>query len=325
MHVRAWTVIFAYVFMEVFGSIILWFFTAYAMATGSMPYCPRFNRIHLRLATWWTYTSCVICHWIMGKAIYMELDEPLRKGPLILAMRHASTADTPLAATLFGGVLNYNLRLVMKRELLWDPFVEACGTRCRNFFVNRENAVNMDVEVEGLRKLMEGPSQEEDDGRFKACSIYPEGTRKTEAKHQAVLRSLEKSGNLEMLEYARSLKATLPPRLKGLTALIKACPKADVLFLGHLGYDEAFSMATMVNGRIFDFPATFRVFTLHAEDIPRDDDKKMEAAVLRVWKQMDEWVYETQVAIKQDRRGYFSKLHSDAVSNPQKYVTVLAK
>ena len=83
--------------------------------------------------------------------------------------------------------------MVMKKELLWDPFIEACGTRCDNYFIDRWNKHDMEMEVQGVSALMKTPYMDAD-GRFKGITIYPEGTRLTPAKRASVLASMEKAG-----------------------------------------------------------------------------------------------------------------------------------
>jgi hypothetical protein len=45
----------------------------YALVTGAWPYSPRFNQLHVRMATHWTYLAVVMTHWIMRKSIYVRL------------------------------------------------------------------------------------------------------------------------------------------------------------------------------------------------------------------------------------------------------------
>ena len=77
---------------------------------------------------------------------------------------------------MFGWRLGFNLRMVMKKELLWDPFIEAAGTRCDNYFIDRWNKSEMELEVQGVSQLMAPPYQDAD-GRMKvkgrtACCLF---------------------------------------------------------------------------------------------------------------------------------------------------------
>ena len=120
---------------------------------------------------------------------------------MVFLFRHASTNDVILGPYILGHKLGFNLRMVMKSELLWDPFIEASGTRCDNYFINRSNKTNMDIEVQGVANLVKQP-YEDDDGRMKAVCIYPEGTRMTEAKKKSILESMQRNSS-PMYDYAK--------------------------------------------------------------------------------------------------------------------------
>jgi 1-acyl-sn-glycerol-3-phosphate acyltransferase len=99
--------------------------------------------------------------------------------PIIVVMRHVSSNDVVLSPFVFGWRLGFNLRVVMKKELLWDPFIEAAGTRCDNFFIDRWNKSDMDLEVQGVSQLMAPPYQDAD-GRYKVSG----------RQQQRIMRSL---------------------------------------------------------------------------------------------------------------------------------------
>jgi hypothetical protein len=99
---------------------------------------------------------------------------------------------------------------------------------------------------------------------------------------------------------------------------MKACPKADVLFVGHVGYDEAVSLLNLINGKskamrvlpslvvwrnhqhahatllqsfsdflcsVFGFPVSVKIFRLAAEDVPKDE-LGAQQAVFKLWKEV---------------------------------------
>lgn len=322
-YVQAWAAIAVYLLMECMGTLQAMLVTLYALAVGMRPYDTRFRTLHTRCATWWCWASVSLVLRALRKPCYFRLpDGPQPSRPLVLALRHSSVCDTTLTPSLLGWYRDYNMRMVMKRELLWDPVIEAFGTRCDNFYLNRNNRVNMDEELRGIANLMSGPARDEADGRLKAVTIYPEGTRPTPSKRAAVLKSLERAGNVAMAAYAADLKATLPPRMKGLMALLTANSECDVWFVGHVGYDEAISMLTLVRGDICDFPVTARVFVLPSEQLPRHDEAAMEAAILRVWKQMDDWVASVKEAVRTDAAAHWAQLAADQRAHPERYLTM---
>jgi 1-acyl-sn-glycerol-3-phosphate acyltransferase len=295
LYVQSWGFLATYVTAEVVGTIVCNAVTLYAIATGSMPYSPRFKALHTRVATNWCSSVAAIGHWIIGKRVFVRLPETgiRTKAPVLVVMRHVSANDVLLSPWIMGYRLGFNLRMVMKRELLWDPFIEASGTRCDNYYIDRWNKDNMELEVQGVSNLMRPPYQDAD-GRFKGITIYPEGTRLTAAKRDAVLASLERQGSPQ-LPYAQALRCTLPPRTKGLLALLKEGPGIDVLFMGHVGYEGAAEIPAILRGGIFNSPLSMRIWRVAAEDIPKDDEGKIQM-ILHHWKVLDQWCFDEREA-----------------------------
>lgn len=146
--------------------------TLWALAQGKWPYSSEFKVGHTRLATAWCALLTRLGHWMLGKRIFVRLPEGGVRGtvPVIVVMRHVSTNDVVLSPYVFGWRLGFNLRMVMKKELLWDPFIEAAGTRCDNFFIDRWNKSDMELEVQGVSQLMAPPYQDAD-GRMKVARV----------------------------------------------------------------------------------------------------------------------------------------------------------
>jgi 1-acyl-sn-glycerol-3-phosphate acyltransferase len=151
-----------------FRSQVAMLVTLWAVARGHWPYSSHFKAAHTRLATAWCAGLARLGHWILGKRIFVRLPEGGVRGgvPIIVVMRHVSSNDVVLSPFVFGWRLGFNLRMVMKKELLWDPFIEAAGTRCDNFFIDRGNKSAMELEVQGVSQLMAPPYQDAD-GRYK--------------------------------------------------------------------------------------------------------------------------------------------------------------
>ena len=79
---------------------------------------------------------------------------------------------------------------------------------------------------------------------------------------------------------------------KGLLSLMKESGKdADILFMGHVGYDDAAEIPAILKGNVFNSPLSCRVWRLAAEEIPEDEEGKVKV-FLEKWKEMDEWCYE---------------------------------
>jgi 1-acyl-sn-glycerol-3-phosphate acyltransferase len=173
--------------------------------------------------------------------------------PVLLLMRHASVADTILAACYLSKPHSLRLRYVLKRELLWDPCLDVVGHRVPNHFVDR-GSDEPQREQEAVAQLAAGV------GAGEGVLIYPEGTRYSAARRARIIESARTSGNTELETRASQLVGVLPPRPGGTLALLKAMPQAQVMVGNHRGLEVAKSFTDLVNGALIgaDVVAEFR-------------------------------------------------------------------
>jgi hypothetical protein len=61
---------------------------------------------------------------------------------------------------------------------------------------------------------------------------------------------------------------------------------------------------------------------LRGSSLPRDDDAAIEKAVLGVWKQLDDWVFTQQQAIKADAPKHHAQLLQEYKQHPDRYLTI---
>ena len=123
---------------------------------------------------------------------------------------------------LAGEPVHHRLRYVLKRELLWDPCLDIVGHRLPNCFIERGAKISA-PEIERIRGLAQ------DLGPTDGVLIYPEGTRFTPERREAVLARIEARGDTALLERARALQNVLPPRLGGSLALLEESPVSGFL------------------------------------------------------------------------------------------------
>jgi 1-acyl-sn-glycerol-3-phosphate acyltransferase len=204
--------------------------------------------------------------------------------PMLLMLRHASVADTLLAAELVSRPHRIHLRYVLKRELLWDPCLDLVGNRLPNYFVRRDST-DSDREIEGVRALMKGLGPDE------GVLIYPEGTRFTPEKRTQVLKRLRDGGHAELARRAEGLRHTLPPRLGGTLALIDVNPGLDVVFAVHTGFEGASSFWQLWNGALRNARVRVKFWRIPASDIPRQREERIEW-LFENWQAMDGWLEE---------------------------------
>jgi 1-acyl-sn-glycerol-3-phosphate acyltransferase len=217
-----------------------------------------------------------------GLRVETEGESALDGGPLLVFMRHASTADIALPNVLVSARTGVVLRYVLKRELLWDPCLDVAGHRLVNAFIRRASG-NAEREIAAVRSLGEdlGP----DDGVL----IYPEGTRFTPEKHRRALERIRATGNAERIARAEQFRNVLPPRLGGPLALLEEAPHADVLFLAHTGLDGARTMADFLNGALVGATVRVAFWRVASADVPREPEA-CERWIFDQWQRVDEWV-----------------------------------
>ena len=219
---------------------------------------------------------------MFGMRFEVEGDIDLGRGPYILLLRHASTADTLLASALISWPHGLMLRYVLKRELLWDPCLDIVGNRIPNVFVDRA-AEDSGAEVERIRQLAC------DLGPDEGVLIYPEGTRFSESKREQVLSRLRREGDAELIEYSESLACVLPPRTAGTLALREGAPGVDVVICTHTGFEGAASLAQIWRGDLLHGQVSVDFRRVAGDQVPSGRDAG--ADWLRAeWQKVDVWV-----------------------------------
>jgi 1-acyl-sn-glycerol-3-phosphate acyltransferase len=204
--------------------------------------------------------------------------------PILLLIRHASVADTLIPAALITRRRGIRMRYVLKRELLWDPCLDIVGNRLPNYFVDRQ-AVDGEREIRGVANLVQGLGPDE------GILIYPEGTRFTPAKRRRILKRLAEQGDPALLERAKQLEQTLPPRLGGTLALLEANPGADVVFCAHTGFEGAGSFWDLWCGALVGARVSVRFWRVPWSQVPESREQRI-SWLYDQWTQIDRWIGE---------------------------------
>jgi len=211
----------------------------------------------------------------------VEIDRPaelaahIRGRPVILMVRHASTADSLFGSLFFGVPFKVDLRYVLKAELMLDPCLDIVGHRLPNAFIRRGGFAQKSVEQ--LVALSEGVTENQ------GVLIFPEGTRFTEAKQRSLTAKYERDP--EALARVQRFKKVLPPRHTGVSAIGHALPDAAWVTLGHTGVDQATSFAEFFKGALLD--RTIRV-KLWANQI--NAQTSLPEQIDDAWSELDSWV-----------------------------------
>jgi 1-acyl-sn-glycerol-3-phosphate acyltransferase len=259
-------------------SAVLW--AAYRLYPGVS--VQKYHRWNFRLECFWARALMAGATGIFGFRIEVQGDHVARDGPLLLFIRHASVADTLLAAVLLSDRYDLQLRYVLKRELLWDPCMDVVGHRLPNVFIDR-SAIHSQRETEAVRGIAR------DLGPRDGVLIYPEGTRFTPRKRERAIRKLAASGAPDLVERARAFRNVLPPRLGGPLALLDECTGIDVVFCAHVGFEGTTSFNDLWRGNLVGRCVRVCFWRVAGADIPKDRASRIDW-LYDQWSRIDEWI-----------------------------------
>ncbi|MEM6484015.1 MAG: 1-acyl-sn-glycerol-3-phosphate acyltransferase [Pseudomonadota bacterium] len=196
-------------------------------------------RRNFAIQCWWASGLKKLAERVFQLRFHLHNRRALDGGPALLLPRHASIADTILPVTYFAQPFKTHLRYIMKRELLFDPCLDLFGNRLPNVFVGRSGQ-DTERAVAGIRELTASLGENE------GVLIYPEGTRFSREKHDA----LKRKGNQQpkLVGQLERWPDLLPPRLGGTLAMLEANPGRDLLFMAHVGFEGSSHFQNLING-----------------------------------------------------------------------------
>jgi 1-acyl-sn-glycerol-3-phosphate acyltransferase len=189
--------------------------------------------------------------------------------PIILFMRHASSADTMLPVYLVSDPYGVRLRYVLKRELLWMPCLDIVGNRLPNYFVDRESD-NIEEETARVGWLVKGLAKDE------GVLIYPEGTRYTKKKRAHILKRLAEKGHARRLAQAEELDHVLPPKLGGALALLACNENADAVFCAHTGFEGSATPGSLLKGELIGKTVRVKFWRVPFAEIPATEEARID-------------------------------------------------
>lgn len=236
----------------------------------------RFHRI---MARW---TSTIVS--VVGALVPMEFDmAQIERVPLqnaIVIARHRSLLDAVLPAVILAraGLL---ARYTLKEDLRWEPNIDLVGHAIPHRFITRAPQ-NLDVELERIREL--GAYIDE----HSAGVIFPEGTFFTEKRKRQIVASLERR-DPGHADAARSMNYLLPPRPGGTLALLDGAPRADVVILGHVGFEPFGSIPEIfrnTGGRHIVRVCGWRI---PRSEVPEGREDRIDWLFDR-WVELDRWI-----------------------------------
>lgn len=241
----------------------------------------REEELERRLQSLWARATWGACGRVYGMTLEVEGAECATEGPVLLLPRHSSLIDTLLPLVLLSKEPGLRLRYVMKRELLWDPVLDALGHRWPTAFVRR--GTRDPAELSKVVHLADGLRKRD------AIVLFPEGTRYSDEKREHILDTLRTS-DPERFESARRLKHLLPPHPSGVLALLDAAP-VDPVFVAHTGLEGANHFEDLLQGTLVGARVMVKMWRVPRSEIP-------EAQAARVtwlneqWQRVDDWIEE---------------------------------
>lgn len=239
----------------------------------------REARLHWMMDTWSTALLRVI-----GAIVPVTFDvEALADVPLqnsIIIARHRSHLDALLPAWLIGKA-GLKARYTLKEDLRWEPNIDIVGHALPHRFVTRAPE-NLDAELEAIRELA-GYVDESS-----AAVIFPEGTFFSERRKQQIVRSLDRKGSRHV-EAARSMQYLLPPRPGGTLSLLEGAPHADVIILGHSGFEAFGSIRDILRNLGGAHRVHISAWRIRRTEVPTEREARIDWLFER-WLELDRWV-----------------------------------
>lgn len=219
---------------------------------------------------------------IFGMKLSIEGLDALLPGPVLLLGNHVSVADALLPAGIAAARGGLRCRYVAKGELIWDPCVDLACHVLPNVFVQR-GAADTPGDLVRVRSLLDGIGDRD------GISLFPEGTRFTEAKRAALLAKRAADGPRALLERERALRCLLPPRTGGVHALLDGGVPLDVVVMAHTGLEGVRRIPDLWSGALLGRTLRVAFWRLPASSIPADHAARVDW-LYDQWERLDAWL-----------------------------------
>lgn len=244
----------------------------------------RLRRLDLALQRAWTRALWFTLRTLYGLRLEREGQLPPPAGPpFLLFLRHSSLPDVLLPAVAFANPARIALRYVLKAEVCFSPCLDLVGHRLPNAFVRRDGR-------DPAREIARVRALHRDMGPGEGLVIYPEGTRFSPQRRQALIDRLEGAAR----ERAASFRNVLPPRPGGPLALLaERGPEEELYICAHRGTEGAFDASAMARGALIGRTLQVAVWKVERGEIPEAAEAAL-AWLDEAWRQVDRWVGQDQ-------------------------------
>lgn len=281
---RVWMLLGATIWFEyfgVFGATAIWL-----RYLGGRIDPDGWMAANYRLEFWWCRSHMRNLRLFAGVRINLIDDEPLRGHRSIVISRHSSHIDAIVPLTVLE-VADRTPCYTLKQDLQWAPAMDLVGHRTRNVWIDRTPRPGspMIAEIEQLAADMPA------DG---SAVIFPEGTFRTQARHDRAIERL-RGTRPDLADRANRLRYVLPPRPAGTLALLRGAPDADIVILANVGTEGRSEIADIIATIDEPHPITVLATRYARADVPEADDEFTEWLVDR-WLEMDDWIHDRLAA-----------------------------
>lgn len=203
-----------------------------------------------------------------------------RRTPVVVLSRHAGEGDSLLVLHALLCRYGRRPRIVLHEALRLDPLIDMLGHRLPNRFVDpRGGDTEREIAV-----------MASDLGDGDALLIFPEGGNFSLSRRERGIERLERAGHAEEAAWAREMRHVAAPRPGGALAAIGAAPRADVIFLAHVGVPTGMRDAWRRLGTHGEH-IEMRLWIERAEDVPSAKDEQIDW-LFAWWRTIDAWVAE---------------------------------
>ena len=253
---------------------------------------PAYLRRNFQLQCWWTRFLFRAGVRIFDLRVSVDGDEALKRGPLVLFVRHASPVDNLIPAAFGSDRHGLRLRWLMNRWLLRDPSIDIVGNRLPNAFV-RSGTSDTERFLGAARALAAGL------GPHDGVLTYPEGGLFSESRRQRLVERLWASDPTGA-ERAAQLRHVLPPRLGGSLALIEGAGTADIVFCAHTGLEVAGSYRSLLSGDLIGRDVRISFWRIPRADVPAEGPGRADW-LWEQWRRVDEWIATNRESVPDQR------------------------
>lgn len=220
---------------------------------------PEFLRRLRDIQFWWAQALFDLGKWVFQLSVEVRGSDALDGQSAIVLSRHTSMADTVLPLLYFGKTRFESLRYVLKQELQLLPCLDIGGNLLPNVFVDRSGSDSTKAVAE-VSQLVASAGDDE------SVLIYPEGTRFTQAKHDAL-----REKRPQLRDQLQRWPGLLPPRLGGVSAMLANNPGKDLVFLAHVGFEGSASIHDLVGGGWLQQRVILQFWRVPYAEIPSAD------------------------------------------------------